>query len=31
MQEAVFEFVFENKKVLRIDLDPWPLNAACAF
>jgi hypothetical protein len=31
MQEAAYEFVFEKKKVLSIDLEAWPANTACAF
>lgn len=31
MQEAVYSFVFENNKVVDIDVDPWPMNAACAY
>ena len=31
MQEAIYQFVFQNNKVVEIDLLPWPGNAACAF
>ena len=30
MQEAIYKFVFEDSKVVEIDLVPWPENAACA-
>ena len=31
MQEAIFQFVFEGKKVLNIDVESWPANTACAY
>jgi hypothetical protein len=31
MQEAIYAYVFEGKKVLNIDVEPWPSNSPCAF
>ena len=31
MQEAIYQFVFQNNKVLQIDVESWPANEACAY
>lgn len=31
MQEAVYQFVFEGKKVIELDLNSWPSNTPCAY
>lgn len=31
VKEAIDEFTFEGKRILSVDLVPWPLNKPCAF
>lgn len=31
MRTAVEEFVFDHKRVVAVDLFPWPANTPCAY